>query len=79
MKDRIGNILHDYVALGRDEGISYLFFANFLAYAHQKITMIHLTDSLVRPYITEHLTNYFKIMDPEFDPQVIDTWFEEFY
>lgn len=74
LNTRIGATLLKYITLDRNEGKSYLFFSNFLAYLTKEIGNLSWNDSLLRSYITEQLKTHFNL-----ESQVIDTWFDDFY
>lgn len=79
LKSRIENNLLDYIQLRRDEGISYLFFCNFLAYLTEHINKVNLNDGVVKPLIKEVLISYFISLNPQFKSEIIDEWYDEFY
>lgn len=66
--------LLEYITLDRNEGISYLFFCNFLAFLTEKVGKYSWSDPLLRSYITEHFKKHFKL-----ESCVIDSWFDDFY
>jgi TPR repeat protein len=74
LKTLIGSKLQQYISLNRNEGCSYLFFSNFLAYLTKEINNLSWNDPLLRSYITEHLKLHFNL-----EQQIIDTWFDDFY
>lgn len=72
-------LLQDYVGLNRNEGISYLFFSNFLAYITEKYKINKWDDKLFRPHITQCLVAHFTKLNSRFNPLLVEFWFDDFY
>ena len=69
--------LHRYDAKNTGEGISYLFFCNFLKFLSNDLK--GLDDPLISSWITKYLTKYFIKLDRDFDSSLIQTWFDAVY
>lgn len=79
LKDRMVSALKLYNNQRHNEGISYLFFGNFLAHLNRTFGALTWNDPMLRPWITEALTNHFKTLKSDFDSNIIDTWYSDFY
>lgn len=75
----IKDTLTDYVTLNRKEGLSYLFFSNFLGYLTNRYHINEWDSSVFRSWITSALLTYFRSMNPGFSVEQIDQWFDDFY
>ena len=77
IKTQIKKILSQYTQIDRHEGISYLFFSNFLQYLNPKVT--NLEDPLIKKWISKYLTKYFKQIKPDFEASIIQIWFDDLF
>jgi TPR repeat protein len=71
--------LNDYKLLKNNEGPSYLFFCNFMNYLIQRRPRINHHNILFRTWVTDHLSNYFKQINPQFDGSTIGDWFIDLF
>lgn len=74
---KIVRLLEEYICADHNEGISYLFFCNFIATLTKYLRTLNLDDNLYRSWITHYLTKYFTMINPNFDTTIIPTWFED--
>jgi TPR repeat protein len=79
LQSQIVTARDQYLATTEYEGISYLFFSNFLSYLTEKCKIAELYDPLLRSWITDSLMTYFSFLDHNFVRTTIDDWFKEFY
>ena len=70
--------LKKYIKEPRNEGISYLFFGNFLAYLNRTIGSLSWNDPMIRPWVTDALTSHFKTLKLDVEHGVIDMWYSNF-
>lgn len=77
MRKQIKSKLQQYIEKNTGEGISYLFFCNFMLFLSNDLK--DMNDPLLSSWITKYLTKYFVERDPNFDDSVIQTWFDELY
>lgn len=79
LKNQINILLQVYIGLEKQEGLSYLFFSNFLAFLTDQLKIIHWNDSLLREWVTKYIIEYSLHLNPKFDPQTVGMWFDEFF
>lgn len=79
MSQQILMHLNHYKSFKNDEGVSYLFFCNFLNFLIQQMSSANPHDPLFRIWITDHLFTYFKNLNPEFSRVTISDWFADLF
>lgn len=79
LPQKIAIALQLYLGFERNEGPSYLFFCNFLAWLYNTVADINYQDDLIRPWVIDLLSRYFKSVDLAFNCNVFDTWYSELY
>ena len=78
LETKISNSLNHYIVTTDYEGISYLFFSNFLAFITSRYHK-EWDDPLLRSWVTHAMMSYFHKLDSTFSKSTIDEWFQEFY
>lgn len=76
---KINIALLSYIDLGRNEGVSYVFFSNFLLSLYTTLGNLQCDDDLIRPIISQSLTQYFITLNPNFNDKIIKEWYTSFY
>lgn len=79
LESKISKSLHTYITTTEYEGISYLFFANFLKYLTETHNTSDWDDPLLRSWVTNALITYIEELISEFPKETLDEWFQEFY
>jgi TPR repeat protein len=75
LPDTIQQRLQSYLNKQRNEGISYLFFSNFLFYLNSTIEPLNWNDPMLRSWVANCLVEHFK----HIEKSVIESWYDDFY
>lgn len=76
--------LDTYFQLNPWEGVSYLFFCNFISYLTKMLKLpsgfnVICTDPIVKPDLKACIVDYCTRLAPEFEETMVETWFSELY
>ena len=79
LQEQIKTKLQTYSSQNHNEGISYLFFGNFLAFLNRELKPLNWNDPLIRPWVVECLSTHFRGLNSDFANSTVETWFEDLY
>lgn len=79
LKHNIQRKLYEYIFKNTQEGVSYLFFSNFLAFLAKELNLNNLQDELLSKWIIKYLGKYFGTINSDFSNTTIQEWFGDFF